>query len=173
MQIKASRMQGFSLIELLVAVVIMAVGILGVAGLQVVSMQQNRSAMYRGEATQLANDILDRMRVNQSILYTSLLTDAPTATKDCEVNTCTPAEMAAYDIAQWKCAINSKNSSGADIAACTAYKGGDGDTAGIVGQLPDGAGSIAVNGQTYTVTVQWVDDHSGTTASVVVEAQVN
>jgi type IV pilus assembly protein PilV len=166
-------MQGFSLIELLVAVVIMAVGILGVAGLQVVSLQQNRSALFRAQALQLANGILDRIRVNRDITYSALIDAAPVATKDCSVNSCTNAEMADYDIAQWKCAINSDDSSGNPLSVCQNYKGMDGVSTGIEGELPEGQGSIVLNSGIYEVKLQWVDERDGTTASITVRAQVN
>ena len=54
--------KGASLIEVLVAVVILSIGILGIAGIQIVSLQQNRGALLRLEALQLANDIIDRKK---------------------------------------------------------------------------------------------------------------
>ena len=67
------RGKGASLIEVLVAVVILSIGILGIAGIQVVSLQQNRGALLRLEALQLANDIIDRMRANPNQMYTQVL----------------------------------------------------------------------------------------------------
>lgn len=166
-------MQGFSLIELLIAVVIMAVGILGVAGLQVESLQQNRSALYRAEAVQLANDLIDRIRVNKGIVYTSLIDAPPPAATDCEVSTCTPSQMANYDIAQWKCSINSEDSTGAQLSVCSGLKGLDGVSTGITGELPDGAGSVVESSGVYQVTVRWVDERDGTTAQITLNAQVN
>ena len=61
------RQRGFSMIELLISVVIMSIGVLGMVGLQMIAMQQNRSAMMQGEATLLANDIFDRMRANNRL----------------------------------------------------------------------------------------------------------
>lgn len=56
---------GFSLIEVLVAVLVLAVGLLGMAGLQAVTLQNGQSAYMRSQATILAYDIMDRMRVNR------------------------------------------------------------------------------------------------------------
>lgn len=58
--------KGVSLIEVLVAVIILAFGLLGLAGLQSVSLRNNNSAMMRTQATYLAQDIIDRMRVNKT-----------------------------------------------------------------------------------------------------------
>ena len=49
---KHRRIAGFSMIELLVAVLVMGIGVLGITGLQVASMQNNREALLRGEAAQ-------------------------------------------------------------------------------------------------------------------------
>jgi len=55
---------GFSMIELLVAVLVMSIGVLGIAALQMVSLQNNRAALVRAEAVALAYDMMDRIRVN-------------------------------------------------------------------------------------------------------------
>lgn len=175
--LSSRRSRGFSLIELLVAVVIMAIGILGVAGLQVVSLQQNRSALYRSEAVQLANDLIDRIRVNPTITYSSLIDAAPTSVTDCVVSACTPSDMAAYDITQWKCSINSDDVDGNEYAACKNLRDLNGlvnpDGKGIEGELPEGAGSVILDSGVYVITVRWVDERDGTTASIVIRATVN
>jgi len=63
---KRKYSKGVSLIEVLVAVIILAFGLLGLAGLQSVSLRNNNSAMMRTQATYLAQDIIDRMRVNKT-----------------------------------------------------------------------------------------------------------
>ncbi len=59
------RDEGFSLLEVLVALVILALGLLGLAAMQMVSLQGNHSAFVRSQASFKAGDILDRMRVNR------------------------------------------------------------------------------------------------------------
>lgn len=56
---------GATLIEVLVAIVILSIGLLGLAGLQATSVQGNYGAFYRSQATILAADITDRMRANR------------------------------------------------------------------------------------------------------------
>lgn len=56
--------QGFTLVEVLVTVVIMGIGLLGVAGLQLAAMRSNHSALLRTQATIAAYDLIDRMRVD-------------------------------------------------------------------------------------------------------------
>lgn len=58
------RQQGMSLIEVLVAAVIIAIGLLGLAGLQTRSLQMNQSANYRSQANFYAYKIVDAMRMN-------------------------------------------------------------------------------------------------------------
>lgn len=158
------KQQGFSLIELLVAVVILAVGILGIAGLQVVALQQNRGALYRAEATMLANDIMDRIRVNTDMTYTTLIDQAPPTATDCRSNNCTPGELVDYDIAEWKCSINHLDADGNPYAIC--------NTLSIEGTMPDGAASIDNTGDVYKVTIQWTD-RGGNVSETTIRSQVN
>ena len=58
------RQRGFSLVEVLIALVIMSVGMLGIAGLFVQSMQAGRTSMFRHHAVTLAGDVADRIRAN-------------------------------------------------------------------------------------------------------------
>ena len=58
------RQFGFSLVEVLIALVIMSVGMLGIAGLYVQSMQAGRTSMFRHHAVTLAGDVADRIRAN-------------------------------------------------------------------------------------------------------------
>lgn len=60
----AGAQQGYSLLEVLIAVLILSIGLLGLAGLQTTSLQSNQSASQVSQATFLASDILDRMRAN-------------------------------------------------------------------------------------------------------------
>lgn len=57
--------RGFSLIEVLIALVILSIGLLALAALQATGMRNNHSSYLRGQATLLANDALDRMRANR------------------------------------------------------------------------------------------------------------
>lgn len=59
-----SEESGFTLIEILVAIVILSIGLLGVASMQVQGLRNNQSAYLRTQATLLAYDMADRMRTN-------------------------------------------------------------------------------------------------------------
>lgn len=167
------KQTGFSMVELLVSVVIMSIGVLGMAGLQIISMQQNRSALLQGEATLRANDILDRIRANPDTAYAAVLNATPAVTTNCVGNNCSEAEMAAYDIAQWQCSINSTAADGSTHTVCGNFA--------IEGLLPGSfcaavtdacaGGSIDLTTGIYTVSVQWVDqqqvDNAGGTVRSV------
>lgn len=62
-----SDQRGFTLIEVLVSVVVLSIGLLGLAALQSTGLRNNHSAYYRSQATFLAYDIIDRMRANRSV----------------------------------------------------------------------------------------------------------
>ncbi|MFK5949112.1 MAG: type IV pilus modification protein PilV [Methylococcales bacterium] len=138
---------GFTLIEVLISMLILAVGLLGLAALQANGLKNNVSAYNRSQATQLAYDIADRMRTNMAdagtlaastYIYT---TENPIATvavqNDCKqvANTCTTAQMAQNDLFEWNTDINNL--------------------------LPLGSGDIAVVGSIFTVTINWDDNRDG------------
>lgn len=104
--------QGLGLIEVLVSVLILAIGLLGLAGLQTQSLRFNNEAYFRTQATLLALDMADRLRANQdtartnSALYTFSKTETvPSGGKDCTASACTPAEVAAFDFQQWRARV--------------------------------------------------------------------
>ena len=99
---KTAREHGFSLIEVLIALIIMSVGMLGIAGLYVHSMQAGRTSLFRHQAVNLAGDIADRIRANPTAgaAYTAV-----SGTNHNCVNgnvDCTPTEMAENDILIWE-----------------------------------------------------------------------
>ena len=94
--------RGFSLIEVLIALIILSVGMLGIAGLYVQSMQAGRTSMFRHNAVTLAGDIADRIRANPAAgtAYTAAV-GADNSCVNGGIN-CSPAQMAAHDISLWQ-----------------------------------------------------------------------
>ncbi|MBV1907634.1 MAG: type IV pilus modification protein PilV [Pseudomonadales bacterium] len=170
---------GFSMIELLVAVLIMGVGVLGITGLQVVSLQNNGSALLRGQAVQLSYEILDRIRANPLVAVGAVpgvayggiaLTDVPAAPTNCQAVNCSEAQMVVFDIAVWKCSLGNFNTNG----VCTNLR-----AAGVLPSianlpgLPQGDGSIAVSvAGVITVTVQWQEANQPNVSVVSIDSQV-
>lgn len=137
--------KGFTLIEVMVAVFVLAVGILGMAGMQAVSVRESQNSIFRSQADILAADMADRLRANRADaadpLSTNYETDGTAVVSGvCQGTTanCDEVAMASYDIAQWQTQI--ANSS-----------------------LPSGVGTITRNAGTseYTILVFWDEDRDG------------
>lgn len=152
------------MIEVLVTVLVMSVGLLGLAGLQMQSLKYNQSAYLRSQATLLAYDVMDRLRANRSNAsdYVIDLDTAPSGTTVCTGSsaTCTGSELAAFDLNQWKCALGKWNTN----SICAS-------TLGMKGLLPNGDGSISQSGSKYTVNVRW-DDRDGNTVTLEVSTEL-
>ncbi len=98
------------MIEVLVAVVVLSLGALGVAGMQAAGMRSNHSSFYRATAAELVHDMADRMRVNRAAarsgLYNRALGDpVPTGTT-----------LAERDLAEWLARIAALPSGDGSIA---------------------------------------------------------
>lgn len=136
---------GFTLLEVLIALLILSIGLLGLASLQTNGLRSNQMASMRTTATQLAYDIADRMRANPGgvdaqnyVIATGDSDPTIPGGENCESTTCTSAQMATYDLAQWRAAVRS---------------------------LPGGTSSItrAVTGTvvTHTITIFWDEYRQG------------
>lgn len=104
--------RGISLIESLVAIVVMALGILGVLGVQMRTLTDTSTAVRRAQAIRLIDDLSERMRVNPNALlsindYESGYSQkgSTLTASNCASAACTPAEQAKYDLKQWKTTV--------------------------------------------------------------------
>jgi type IV pilus assembly protein PilV len=129
--------RGFSLIEVLIALIIMSVGMLGIASLYVQSMQAGRTSLFRHNAVTLAGDVTDRMRANP---IAGAAYEGAGADNSCIAMgiTCSNVQMAAQDILLW------------DQQALDSLPGGD------VAITFDNT----VNPPLYTVAITW-DEPAG------------
>lgn len=107
-QLTATKQQGFTLIELLIAVVIVAIGLLGHAALQIQSVNTAHQARFAQTANIAMLDIVQRFSampeatVNNEFNIDNLADGtAPTSSKNCISETCTRAEFAAFELADW------------------------------------------------------------------------
>lgn len=105
-----SRQRGLSLIEVLIALVVIAIGLLGIAGLQTTAVQSNHLAHQYTLAARLAENLAENMRANRLGLlenaYDLPLGDAPAAPSvNCAAARCTPAQLARWQLADWYASV--------------------------------------------------------------------
>lgn len=102
------KQTGSSLVEVMVALFVLAIGLLGILAMQSKSMQFNQSAHVYSQAVYLANDIAERIRNNAGVAA-SYIVDADsevTAATNCKSNPCTPANLAEWDVQEWKALVD-------------------------------------------------------------------
>ena len=146
-----NKQAGFSLMEVLISLIILAIGLLGLSALQLTALQRNTSAYNRSIAVNLAYDIADRMRANKVAAdagdYITGIGDGPSNTANCIGNACSAGDLASFDKDEWKCQLGAYNG-----VACNGKLEGD---------LPLGDGQIVRNGDVYTITIMWDDERNG------------
>jgi type IV pilus assembly protein PilV len=108
MQLAHRRQSGFTMVEVLVALVVLAIGLLGIAALYLNSLQSGRTAIYRTQAVNLAADLADRIRVNRTAqaAYATLFADAEVEVAGCyTTGGCIDTDLASSDLARWKATL--------------------------------------------------------------------
>ncbi len=97
------RLRGFSMVEVLVALVVLGVGMLGIASLYVVTLRSSGSAISRMQAVNLASDLGDRIRANR-MGGDAYAAAAAESSDTCVGSTavCSPTQMAAHDLFVWQ-----------------------------------------------------------------------
>lgn len=128
-----SRSQGFTLVEVLVALLILAIGLLGLAALQAQSLKFNHDALVRSEATLLAYELMDQMRANRANANLYAVPDPNGA--------CDPTAL---------------NANGGATATMDLQCWFD----NVAALLPAGRGAVGINGtdpNMIDVTLQWSD----------------
>lgn len=136
------RENGFTLLELLISLVILSVGLLGLAGLQMTGLKNNHSAQYRTSASVQAYDIIEMMRLNRAVAqaggYDIALADAAP----------TGADLEDTDIASWLTALANTLPSG-DGAVATS-----GRVTTVTIQWDDSRGTDGSNTQAFRVSTE-------------------
>ncbi len=128
--------RGFSLLEILVALLVLSVGLLGLAGLQLNGLRSNQDSYNLSQAMAQAYDMADRMRANMTGIaaYATNSTVIP-SDPGCITGGCSSPQLAQYDLFQW-------NTANANL-------------------LPSGKGLVSVSGNIYTITVMWDQFRTG------------
>ena len=123
------------MIELLVAIVISAIGLLGLAAMQMISIKNVNNSQFRTLATMYTYDMAERMRSNQAGVSQYVGTDTSSGTP---CGGC--SGIATTDVTAWKAALTQQADSGG---------------------LPSAVGTISLNGDVYSVTVAWNEQVRG------------
>jgi type IV pilus assembly protein PilV len=172
---RARPQSGFTLLEVMIAVVIAAVGLLGVAALQLSSLKTTDGSRYRSVAIQLTSDMADRLRansggaiqgatVNQGYNRPRTAIGDPaynTPRPDCRSVGCQPDQMALDDLADWQGRITASLPGGIGVICIDSGSLGmptfNGTT---LDSRCDGAGV------SYAVKIVWLDNRSETASAV-------
>lgn len=135
--------RGFSLLEVMIALLVLSIGLLGIAGLQVFSLKYNHQSYERTQATLLINEIVDRMRANRDAVSAGLYDNVPIGTAYSAYSgfgtcptTCSATDLFNYDVYNWKKRLQDP------------------------GMLATGLGGIEFDPATglFAITVSWTED---------------
>jgi type IV pilus assembly protein PilV len=143
-QIHGARtsMRGFTLLEVLVAMLVLSIGLLGLAGLMASSLKNSHSAYQRTQATWLAYDVLDRMRANRGVALAGGYNLGLGATPG-------GSGLAATDLGEWDAALTSTLPAGDGSIAVAA-----GGAVTIIVQWNDTRGTGGIAAEQFQVDSQ-------------------
>jgi type IV pilus assembly protein PilV len=152
----AVRHLGFTLLEVMISLVILAIGVLGIVALQMSTYKSLQTSHNFANAAMLASDMADRILANPGQEDQYEHDDAPTDAPDCgdKDAVCNAEEMAEYDIDQWQTLL------------VGLLVGGTRELE--PGSLPDGKGAVELLAGTtleLNIIVRWDDDLSGSTGT--------
>jgi type IV pilus assembly protein PilV len=100
---KKQSPEGFTLLEVLIAVLVFSFGLLGIAGMMTISVRNNHNGYLRSQANFLAENMLDRMRANPTAVWNGWYNgDAGINSTFCTLaDPCDYQELAEYDVSLW------------------------------------------------------------------------
>lgn len=101
--IRGLAQRGAGLIEVMVALLVLAIGLLGFAAMQTQGISQGQKAYLHSQAIFAAQDMVERMRANTVGLdsYTLSFSDSASSSTNCSSSACNPVALAAWDKSQW------------------------------------------------------------------------
>ncbi|MDH5325357.1 MAG: type IV pilus modification protein PilV [Gammaproteobacteria bacterium] len=157
-----AQAKGATMVEVLVSLLILSLGLLGVAGLQTTGLRSNQSAYLRSQATHIASDMADRMRANLPAVdagnYDNVNSNSVPADPGCikSATGCTSTQLAQHDIREWS--LTSKNA--LPLFVGTVSK--------------DGMSTAEASDDVYVITVRWNDvaDKNLPTKSLIIRVRM-
>jgi type IV pilus assembly protein PilV len=138
-QTGVARQRGVSIIESMIALLVISIGLLGIASLQITAMRQNTTALNHSQAVWMGYNMADRVRANLSQFTNYAGVDTSQSySQDCMGSSCSNAQMVTADAAEW----------------ATHVQG-----------LPGGRGMITGDATELAITVMWDDEGTGATGT--------
>jgi type IV pilus assembly protein PilV len=139
MRVIDCRQQGLTIVESMVALLVISIGLLGIAALQLTAMQQNSSALHQSKAVWAGYAMADRIRANniRFVDYSGIDTNE-SYSQDCMSSACSDEELVTADADEWTDAVR---------------------------DLPGGRGRVTGNASQLIVTVMWDDEGTGATGT--------
>ncbi len=151
-----SRQRGVSLIEVMMALLIFSIGMIGAAGLLVMSTRSNQSAYLRTQVTYLAKSMADRMRANPQGVWDGKYDGSypTTTTKDCSTTGCTADQLAQHDQGAWSSQLKTFLPMPSATIKCDAGSAGYTPSATQISMAPPYGGN-------YHMTIKWSEQQEG------------
>lgn len=137
-----AHQHGFTLVEILVSLLILSIGMLGMASMQLSGLRNSATSSYRTDATQLSYEIVDAMRANNVAVANNVFADITIengdeltkpetsclqATTDATVSSCSASDMAAADLYDWITRVRQKLPNASVSIQCNDMDDTDGD----------------------------------------------
>jgi type IV pilus assembly protein PilV len=133
------KQRGVSLVESMIALLVISIGLLGIAALQITAMKQNSSALNHSQAVWVGYNMADRIRTNitEFINYVDIDTNS-SYSQDCMKSSCSNTQMITSDAAEWATEVQ---------------------------RLPGGRGTITGTASQIVISVMWDDAGTGATGT--------
>jgi type IV pilus assembly protein PilV len=152
------RVRGFTMLEVLISIVVIAFGMLGVAGLQAFALKNSQGASLRSIATVLSTDLIDRMKANAKGVDAGNYANGATPGAAIKIDSCVtaagclnPADMASHDLFEWQALIASSLPNGQGIVCRDSSLSESGATP--ASPKCDGTGPLVIK-------IWWIDDRN-------------
>lgn len=154
---------GFGLVEVLVALLVVSIGVLGIAGLQLTGMKQSTNSFNRSKALMLTEDIATRMRINHQGVLNGFYAGYDSSTLGSGACSVKPSPYCQASVGQPAQECTSEQLATFDLFSVTCGDWGEtAANAGVKGLLPDGAALVVqcsdtpcTDQSTYTLSVSW------------------